>query len=244
MTTLRYIFRQIAKVLPKDDLAQGLIIPLIVLLPIFGFVQIFNSEHFNLNLEIFIGLYFVLTTWFFIDNSYGRDQHKKVLEGKRLKQLSNLGFVIENIGDYWGYKGYYKDFYFRIFYNWNTILINRNNFREICIMLYYSPPKLANDSVNIKLLNDLNKKYSNGLLTTKQFVIIFKMAHLEIHAPYRFFGSFNSIKKRIETALEIASNENLRPIQESEINKLINQDPLNYGPNITTFWETKGILDK
>ena len=234
---MRYLFRQLSKLLPEDDIAQGLLIPLIV--PVFVILQLTNSEHLYLNLKIIAGIYIFITIWFFIDNTFGRKQHKEVLYRKRLRPLNDLGFVIENIGEYWGYKGYYKDYYFKIFYDWNTILIKRNSFREICIMLYYATPKMDNNRLNIILLDNLNKKYKNGFLTTKQSMVIFKMAHLEIHTPYRFFGSFNGIKKRIETALEIARNENLLQIQESEVNKLIKQDPINYGPRITTFWETQ-----
>lgn len=229
------VVKLMAKYLPKDDLSIGLIVPLIILIPIFLFVQMSNPENLQMNLKIFGGIYVGLTVWMFISNAYGKRRHETALNSGCLSQLREMGFDIENIKDYWGYKGIYKNYFFRIYYDWNTMLPGRNNFREIGIVLFYTPPKSDYYDFDRDALNELNKKYKNSWWMPKPFEVNFEADYLILHTPFHLFTSFKKIKSRIHLALKIATDEKLVPISEQEVAKLIAQNSYWYGPTIETF---------
>ena len=238
------VVKLMAKYLPNDDLTIGLIVPLIILIPGFLFIQISNPENLLMHLKIFGGIYVPLTIWMFISNAYGKRRHETALYGRCLSQLREMGFDIENIKDYWGYKGTYKNYFFRIYYDWNTMLPGRSNFREIGIVLFYTPPKSDYDDFDRDALNELNKKYKNGWWMPKPYEMNFEADYLILHTPFHLFTSFKKIKSRIHISLKIAANEKLLPINEQDVAKLISQNPYWYGPSIETFQDAYKTVEQ
>ena len=58
-----------------------------------------------------------------ITDYLGEKKHQSIIYSDKIKQLqTDFGFQIENLnrGRYFGYKGVYNDYFFRIYYNWNS----------------------------------------------------------------------------------------------------------------------------
>ena len=174
--------------------------------------------------------------------AYNDRRHKTALYGKRLIKLKELGFEIENVGEYYGYKGVYNKYFFRIYYNPNSTLYKQTH--SIVIMLYYKPERKANNEVNIERLNSLNKKYKRWEFSdpTDAHQVLFEEAYIQIQTRFTLFTTFNKLKYRIHQALEYAHEEKLLPISEKEVDKLIAESVYKHGPSIDTFWQSKDPL--
>ncbi len=235
------IAKWLSKYLPAGDWGLGFILPFFFALPLFIFLQVKNPGNFSFSLFASGGLYFVLTGWMIFSNVYGKRLHKTVLYSKRLSPLTEMGFEIENLGNYWGYKGVYKNYFFRIYYNWNTRLKRQVDFREITIHLSFLPSQ-SGKKIDAEKIIQLNKKYKNIWWKANIYEINFGQSFMEFHYPFSVFTGFQSIKTSIDEVLRIANEENLIPITEKELNKLIEVNALAHGPGIVTFQEAKNIV--
>ena len=163
LNPLLIVARWMVKYLPNGDIAIALIVPFFFMLLLFIFLQVKQPANFSFNLK-FAGIgYTLLASWMIIDNISGKKRHKSALNSKRLSPLKELGFEIENIENYWGYNGTYKNYFFRIYYNWNTILPGKLNFREIGIQLYFMPPKTENNKLDIQKVEWVKQKIQKWL---------------------------------------------------------------------------------
>src|ERR1041385_8883928 len=95
----------LAKYLPANKTWSVLIICFFMMLIPFAICQTSQPNLLGLHIKIFGGFYLVVTTWMIIAEKKGKKAHKNALEGRKLRRLKELGFSIENIGDYWGYTG-------------------------------------------------------------------------------------------------------------------------------------------
>lgn len=93
-----------------------------------------------------------------------RRRHRTIIQGRRLRWLTELGFSAENIGDYWGYKGVYRSYFIRIFYNWDTNLYRRD--QELCLMAYFQPPLLPDGKLDIAFLTGPKPRCGRGRSAT------------------------------------------------------------------------------
>lgn len=236
------VVRFIGKYLPENDILQGLLIPLIILLPFFLY-QFFEHPEYKLTMTLFFGVFYVvIVVWGFMSDIIGKRRHETALQGRTLIQLRDLGFEIENIGKYFGYKGIYYKFFLRIYYNWNSMIPGVKNSKEIAILLHYTPLKTEDDELDVKRLNELNGKYRSSFWFPKGYLLKFEAAYVELHFPFYIFTSFKKVQSRMNQIIMIAAEEKLQPITEKEIDTLIAENAYMYGPPIETFWKAKEIL--
>ncbi len=230
-----------SKYMPASDLTLNLILPAVLMLPVFVFSQIKNQDSF-LNLIICGSLYFIITGYLIVSNVNGKRRHKTILFSKRFSPLKEMGFEIENRDNYWGYRGIYKNYFFRIYYNWNTKLKRQVDFSEITIQLSFVPFEIRKNKFDVEKIIQLNKKYKNNWRQAKIYEINFGLSFIEFHYPFGVFTSFQNIKTSIDEVLRIAREENLIPISEKELNKLIKDNAFAHGPAIETFQEAKNVI--
>lgn len=194
----------------------------------------------NIGMSVIIGVVIFITvfTFAYLNDHLGKKKHATFVNGKIFNELiTKMGFKIENHNNnkYWGLKGVYKEYYFKIYYDWNTSLSGRIFTREICIMLYFVPILKTNNSIDIFLLDKLNEKYRDkGIFASKSELKI-EASYLQISRAYTIFTNSKDITKQIENAIKIANSENLKPPDEKEVNKLIAEDDFSHGPDIETY---------
>ena len=203
----------------------------------------FEATEGDLKISVFIGiLTFVIGfIWVVLTEYYGQKKHASFVHHKIFQQLCReLNFEIEahNNNRYWGLKGTYKRYFFKIFYNWNSSVSNRNFYREITILLYFSPQLNAAGAFDKHFLESLNEKYEEkGYFIPHNFKVTIKASHIEVNRGYSIFTSYENVAKQIERAVQIAHTENLEPIEENKVNELISKNVYLHGPAIETYYE-------
>jgi hypothetical protein len=183
----------------------------------------------------------------FFNETVGKRKHKTILDGEVFRPFKReLGFEKEelNQGKYHGYKGVYKKYFFRIFYDWNTtVTSNRTAWREVCVMLYFEPKFDSSDDLDTEYLDSLNRKYKDkNLITIPRQKIIVEVSHIRLYRIFNLLTRFSHLKKKLDQLVEIAEKEGLKPICEKDVNHLISQDPYLHGPSIESF--TDGIEEE
>jgi hypothetical protein len=223
--------------MPKSLIAQGFIIPLIIFVPLFLY---FHSEYpgdLFTHLQYALVMYLAFVGWFLFSGAVGHKRHRSALTGRRLSHLKEHGFAIENIDNYWGYEGVYKDYFLRIYYDWNTSLSGRQ-FREVCVIVYFTPQVDEDGALDESFLNSLNKKYKDELWISF-YSVNFGAFYLALHSRFNLATTFDDIKTRIDKSIIIATKENLKPLSKFEVEKLIDRRAYSFAPTIETFVEAK-----
>jgi len=183
----------------------------------------------------------VLTSWLLLLEAFGRWQHRAVIQGRRLRWLTQLGFSVENVGDYWGYKGTYRSYFIRIFYNWESKLNKRGH--ELCMMVYFNPPLLENGGLDAKFLDQANAAVTPALWESHICRMNYQASYLANHTPITFLTSQRRIRKRLDRAVTTVAERKLMPIGESAVHELVKGDPRIYGPHIDYFQMAYGIME-
>jgi hypothetical protein len=207
------------------------------LLFIIGFItsgQAYESALFSAGITV------ITLVALIVNETYGKKKHKTILDGEVFLPFKReLGFLKEelNAGEYHGYKGVYKRFFFRVYYDWNTSeTSSRNAWREVCIMLYFEPVLTPSNELDIVFLNGLNHKYKDkNLITSPRQKIIVEASHIRLHRTYNLLTRFRHLKKRLDQLVEIAEKEGLKSIKESDVDELMKSDPYLHGPTIESF---------
>src|ERR1019366_1245076 len=152
-------------------------------------------------------------------------QNRKKLTGRILSPLSTLGFEIENREKYWGYKGTYRNYFMRIFYETN---IGPYSSDELWIVLYYQAP-ISKSWSEIK--SNLTAKYVDSRSSKAYWLHLYKIGINEIDITrweeFNTIFSFKQVKKRVDFMVDLAEKEGLPAMYEKEVNELIEADPDN-----------------
>lgn len=158
-----------------------------------------------------------------VDEGIGRRRHRTIIQGRRLAWLTDLGFSIEHLGAYWGYKATYRSYFIRIFYNWESNLNKRGH--ELCIMVYFQPPVLADDALAVVFLDKSNEAVTPAFWEGQWCGMNFEASHLAHHTPITFLTSRKRIQRRIDRGVEVVMERKLRPIEEPAVNELVKGYP-------------------
>lgn len=183
----------------------------------------------------------VLTMFLLALEVLGRWRHRQIIQGHRLRWLTDLGFSVENVVDYWGYKGTYRSYFIRIYYNWESNLNRRGH--ELCIMVYYEPPLLENGELNVPLLEQANSAVTPAFWESHICRMNFEAAYLVNHTPITFLTSRGRIRKRLDRAVTTVIERKLMPISESAVHELVQSNPWIHGPSIDYFQMAYGAVE-
>ena len=96
--------------------------------------------------------------------------------------------------------------------------------------------RLAKASPAVKLTTDQKKQPISKDLASKHIETIENIITNNVEAVITAMDD-------AKTFIEIAEKENLMPIPETEVNRLIEKDAYRNGPSIETFWKAKNILE-
>lgn len=224
---------------PKSDF--GIYFFVGIFLSVVVFLIVFIATNWNFKISILAGIvvFFIVFIYSFLSDFFGKKKHVRFVHSKLFIEISNkLNFRIEsqNNDNYRGLKGTFKNYFFRIYYNWNSTLNNKNIFREICIMLHFLPPINQHGKLDTFLLDKLNKKYREpGFFKHANYCIRFEASYIQISLGYSIRTNYNDIISQIERAVKIATDEKLVSISEKEVYDLVAKDFRLNGPNIETF---------
>lgn len=182
---------------------------------------------------IFIGLVYGE-----IVDYFGKKRHQNILYTKKISSLKAIyNFEIENLNhrNYWGYKGVFKDYFFRVYYDWSTGFKKKGS--RFCFMLHYKPLMISENFVDGERMNSLTEKYNKG--NTYNYEVKFNTSYLIIYMRYNFLTSFDEFKRKLDLAVKMAKEENLEPNSEREVENLLLDKKLQilHAPEIDTFHE-------
>ncbi|WP_425391193.1 hypothetical protein [Ekhidna sp.] len=233
------MIRKIFSYLPDNSFGIYFIGSLLFFLLIATAIYVTSGELYNslLIAGIIAGLTFVATS---ISEVRGRKKHRTILEGRLFTRLcAELGFQKEHLNNnqYFGLKGVYDQYFFRIYYNWNTSLPGRMFDREICMMIYIEPPTKADKSLDLEHLNSISSKYDTRDELNPNYQVFVAPSYIAINRGFTFLTSYRNIVDKLDQLIQIAIDENLQPIDESWVQRLIDEDEDRHGPLIETFYK-------
>ncbi len=183
----------------------------------------------------------LLTIWMLLMEVLGRSRHRTIIQGRRLRWLTELGFTIENIGDYWGYKGVHHSYFTRIFYNWDSNLNKRSH--ELCMMVYFEPPVLSNGELNVKLLDQADAAVTPAFWESQICRMNFGPSYLVYHTPITFLTSRKRIQQRLDLAVQTVAQRKLLPIEERAVHELVKGFSIAHGPSLDYFQMAYGAIE-
>lgn len=214
----------------KRDFKLTAIIGICLLLP--GFIYAVATADMSLFLFM-AGLYVASVIGVFWNTFYGRHRHKAVVKN-HLHGFGELGLEIENFHDYMGYKGIYKGYLVRIYYDYDEIAHSSTSSSEICFILYYTMPDSGH--AQVRTLRRLQDKYPIWKpFSFDNTVIRPDVFRLDYHVPFRTIMSPAKFKQRLDEIIAVAVKEGLPPMSEAEFIERSAKDPYGFAPNIDTF---------
>lgn len=149
-----------------------------------------------------------------------------------------LHFKLEERNSYRGYLGVYGGYVFRIYYNWNTLLKNRNIDREAGILLYHQSHLKEDGEVDFERLEKLNRTYrDDGTYFSGKQYLLFELSHLQYHAGFTFLTKHRHLRKHLDNLIRIAGREKLRPMNLDDVKNLTELDPYLHGPDVASFYD-------
>lgn len=169
---------------------------------------------------------------------FGKKRHQSILYTKKISALKSINnFKIENLnrGNYWGYKGVYQDYFFRIYYDWSAGF--KKSGTRFCFMLHYKPLMISKNFVDGERMASLTEKYNKG--NTYNYEVKFNTSYLIIYMRYNFLTSFEEFKRKLDLAVKIVKEENLEPNSERDVENLLldKEVQILHAPEIDTFYE-------
>jgi hypothetical protein len=182
-----------------------------------------------------VSVFFISSFSSFLLDKSGKHKHRRFVKGRIARTLiEQLDFQLESHNQYHGLKGSYKDYFFRIYYNWlppGDIFASNS----ICVVLNFIPPKNAAGKLDTIRLDALHEKYKSRSFFREKSVIRIEASSLTVHHGVNILTRARHIIKQIENSIRIAEHENLPAISESEVQALIEKDAFLYSPDIETF---------
>lgn len=174
-----------------------------------------KTSCFLLGILYLFGLLFVALSWF---------QNSNMLTGKKFMPLQSYGFVIETNGQYRGYKGIYRNYFVRIFYE---AMSGNKGMGEVWIVLYYQSP--AQLSVKEKLVSKYTNTGFSKLFSFETCQIEIRDIDITCIAPFRQWNTFSRVKDKLDFIVDLAESEGLLSLKESQVDSLIQANP-NFAP--------------
>jgi hypothetical protein len=162
-----------------------------------------------------------------------RRQHYKALLESRLSWLRDRGFVIENIGSYWGYKGCPEGYFTRIYVDPEYLYRSRYDL-NICIMVYFRPMRRADGKRDIAALRRISSDILNDSGWRAEHLTCHDI-HLRQYTPFTPFTTAARIRDRLERLIGMVSKHQLKPWPEADVERWIQLQPDMHGPPIRTF---------
>jgi hypothetical protein len=181
-----------------------------------------------------VGVYAVVSAY--VD----RDAHRKLIEGRRLAWLRDLGFTVEHIGEYWGYKGIYRGYWVRIYFNHLYSTLYRRN-EELCFMVHYEPPRRADGQADMVRVRRLQEDLTPGLATSQWTRMFYHFRFLSYHVPFVFFTTASKVKRRLDRVVDKAIEHRLSPVDEAHVHAAIMRSA-EHGPQVKTFLDAMQAL--
>lgn len=158
-------------------------------------------------------------------NLWNQGRSRRILSGRRLSPLNSMGFEIENVKRYWGYKGTYRNYFIRIYY---VATMDSYNPSRIWFVLYYKmPPGKSVREIQL----ELTSKYLDSRSWKERLLHFYSMQIREISIArdelFRKIWTFKQVKKRLDFLVDLAEKEGLQVMGEKEVDALIEADPDN-----------------
>ncbi len=174
-----------------------------------------------------------LTIYVIIRDIIGKKNHKKAINRNPLAGLKNIGFEIENNGDYYGLIGDYNGFIFRIYYDWDKLSRGILSFGDIAVMGYYKPilKNQEKNTVDEDLLNQLNKKHVKSMWSQKRIFSTYGPYFFTLRLNSYLFASTAKIISSLNKIVTEFNDNNLIRINKAEVL----DDNNIYAPPIDTF---------
>ena len=185
--------------------------------------DLYHTLKWGIGFTIFMLFYLV------ISEVIDRKQHKSKLNSANFRKIKkHFNFEIENQNEYWGFKGVYKNYFIRLFFD-NLVRGGR-----LGILIYYQQPKKSDGQIDNEFLDKINSKYGiNGMF--KSANRIYDTSHIRIFT----FGSYNrrssKVIKLIEEGISTLNSLKLHPISETQIDDLIKNDKYIHTPLTETY---------
>jgi hypothetical protein len=164
----------------------------------------------------------------------GRKKHHSIIESKAFRELILSGFRVEEINDYKGLTGAYKNYIFDIYYDWNTY-VRKSSQRAFVFNVYFKSPDLPQEALDDFFVS-LEKKYKPGMWSNRNYIFVWRDGFVCMRNGIPLFSpSAAKIKEQMNKVIEVLIAENLSPIDRKRLTLLREEYPGYYIPDIETY---------
>lgn len=173
---------------------------------------------------------------------YSQLQHRKALNGKRLNWLQSEGFVIENIGQYSGYKGTYQGYFTRIYVNPTSHFYRRIG-PDLCIMIYFHPMRRPDGKRDMALLRRIEADLLNEWSWFHWEFLTCRAIHMHQRTRFGLFTNRKRIKKRLDRVAGKIIHYGLKPWPEADVERWVRESSDLHAPDMEEFRENFPIRE-
>lgn len=167
---------------------------------------------------------------------YVHSQHHRALEGRRLRWLRSLGFTIERIGRYRGYKGVYQGYFTRIYVDPDSLFFRRYG-PDLCILVYFQPMRRPDGKLNTALLRRIEADLLNEVRWFESEILQCGETHMYQQTRFTLLTGQARVRKRLERVVSTVAKYGLKPWPEAEVARRVQASPWLHGPSIDEFQE-------
>lgn len=187
---------------------------------------------------IILTLFVVFITY--LKDQTGKKKHKTIANSKLYQDLIKDSFEIEQVNEYVGLIGNYKNTAVRIYYDWNKIAEGWMSFGDIVLVAYYEPVVLKTepDMLDADRLNQLNEKFKTNVLFDKRQTLTFFPSGLIREINYYTFTKALTIITELDKMTSLIIENNLICIDKEKLSEYQSKYGDHYAPQIETYIES------
>ena len=104
-------------------------------------------------------------------------------------------------------------------------------------MMYIEPPTNPDKSLDIERLNAISAKHDTREELSPNYWVFVAASYIAINRGFNILTGYQNIVDKLDQLIQIAMDEQLRPINEEWVDRLIKEDGGRHGPLIETFYK-------
>ena len=139
-----------------------------------------------------------------------------LIESSGFQQLTSLGFKVAELNNAKGLTGTYKGYIFDIYFDWSSVFNSAYFFN-----VYFEAPTYSTRKIDYEPVKSFSREYGKSQFSLKGYDFWWHgEGTLIMRNAIGFFNpSFEKLKKRMDIAVQVLKDENLKPIDEETLKK-------------------------
>jgi len=198
------------------------------------------TNDLKVSIVVLLASIIFMIIWSSLIKYFGYKRHKNIIKSDGFQDLIRKGFKIEQINKYIGLTGEYEGYICDIYYNWETFVMSGLS-KAIVVVIYFTPPKPLHKvhCANYEFLIKVKSKYNKGLpLGFGDYSLYWQEGALHVSSRVWLRNpNKNKIENRIKKIIGILKNENLQPINRTDLTNIRNNFKFQSVPEISLYFE-------